>query len=275
MEQTLKTSINEWLSFCERNYTATTVRIYRCVIRQLLRYVSANGNGKQFTATSIESFLDFKYKDGGSKRQFNTYRDIIRSFCNWQCRKFGVTNPTTSIAKIKEGRQSPRVLSPNEYSFILKSVSGMDHDIISFLGNTGLRRDEFRRIKWKDIDQQLKFVRINGKGDKTRVVPLNNTAKHVLLKYKRLDDCESLQIAAKYYCSEGSSWLCRRISCKTGMKRFGSHAIRHFFATELIRKGVSIYKVSQILGHSSIKITEQIYIHLLPIDLYGVTDVLD
>jgi integrase/recombinase XerD len=59
------------------------------------------------------------------------------------------------------------------------------------------------------------------------------------------------------------------------MKKFGSHAIRHYFATELIRKGVNIYKVSKILGHASIKITESIYVHLLPIDLLGITDVLD
>lgn len=59
------------------------------------------------------------------------------------------------------------------------------------------------------------------------------------------------------------------------MKKFGSHAIRHFFATQLIRKGVSIYKVSKILGHSSVKITESCYIHLVPVDLLGITDVLD
>ena len=59
------------------------------------------------------------------------------------------------------------------------------------------------------------------------------------------------------------------------MKKFGSHAIRHFFATELIRKGVSIYKVSRILGHAFVKTTESIYVHLMPIDLLGITDVLD
>jgi len=53
------------------------------------------------------------------------------------------------------------------------------------------------------------------------------------------------------------------------------YAIRHYFATELIRKGVGIYKVSRILGHSSVKTTESIYIHLVPIDLLGLTDCLD
>ena len=53
------------------------------------------------------------------------------------------------------------------------------------------------------------------------------------------------------------------------MKKFGSHAIRHFFATQLIRKGVSIYKVSKILGIPALK-SESIYIHLMPIDLLGI-----
>lgn len=111
--------------------------------------------------------------------------------------------------------------------------------------------------------------------DKTRIVPLNNICREILQKYKRLVDSELLQISARYPGSEGASWLCRRISRKTKMPKFGAHAIRHRFATEMIRKGVSIYKVSKILGHSSVKITEQIYIHLVPQDLLGITDILD
>jgi integrase len=58
-------------------------------------------------------------------------------------------------------------------------------------------------------------------------------------------------------------------------KNFGAHAVRHYFATQLIRKGVNIYKVSKILGHSSVQITESTYVHLMPVDLLGITDVLD
>jgi len=59
-----------------------------------------------------------------------------------------------------------------------------------------------------------------------------------------------------------------------GIERFGPHAIRHFFATRLMRQGVPLAKISKILGHASIKTTEQIYIHWLPKDVLGLTDCL-
>ena len=272
--ENLKTQVEEWLDFCERSYSTATCRVYACVIGQLLRHVSQNG--QKLTGESIETFLDGKYKAGGSRKQFNHYRNIARSFCGFRQRKYGIESPATNIPKIRAGRTSPRVLSPEEYKFIIDFVGeGMDRDILLFLGNTGIRKEEFRQLTWSCIDPQLKFIRVIGKGDKIRVVPINATVREILLKYKRLPDNERLQISGKYYGIEGSSWLCRRIHRKTGMKPFGSHAIRHYFATELIRKGVSIYKVSRLLGHASVKTTESIYIHLLPIDLLGITDVLD
>jgi len=265
--------INGWLSFCDRSYTPATVKTYRCVIRQLQNYIAKNG--RELTAAATENFLDSKYKAGGSKREFNTYRMVIRSFCNWRQRKYQIPSPANDIPKIKEGRTSPRVLTEEEYKFIVGFVDGTDRDILLFLGNTGIRKEEFRNLKWSDVSTDMKYVRVIGKGDKTRIIPLNDTCRDILQKYKRLPDSELLQISARYPGIEGASWLCRRISRKTKMPKFGAHAIRHRFATAMIRKGVSIYKVSKILGHSSIKITESIYIHLVPQDLLGITDVLD
>lgn len=269
----VKQHIEEWLSFCNRSYAKTTCRIYACVIGQLFHHVSQNG--QKLSAAAIENFLDSKYKAGSSKRLFNTYRIVIRSFCNFRQRKYGIESPAKNIPKIREGRTSPRVLSSEEYKFILNFVSGMDRDILLFLGNTGLRKEEFRQLRWGDIDSQLKYVRVMGKGDKTRIIPINATVREILLKYRRLPNDQFLQISAKYYGIEGSSWLCRRISRKNpGMKPFGSYALRHFFATQLLRKGISLYVIQRILGHSSIKTTEM-YLHLTNYDLYGATDVLD
>lgn len=266
----VKKQIEKWLSFCDRSYSAATIKTYRCVIYQMLRCIEKNG--QQLSSSSIEDFLDSKYKAGGSRKQFNTYRMILRSFCNWRQRKYEIPSPANNIPKIREGNTSPRVLTEEEYKFIVDFVSGTDRDILLFLGNTGLRKSEFASLKWGDVNPQ--FIRVLGKGRKTRVVPLNNTCREVLQKYKRLANDEPLQISQRYPGPENCSWLCRRISRKTGMPKFGSHAIRHRFATQLIRKGISIYKVSKILGHASIKITSDIYVHLVPQDLFGTTDCL-
>lgn len=269
----VKNQVNEWLFFCERSYAWATLEMYTCVIKQLLRHIEQNG--QQLTSSAIESFLNEKYRNGGSRRGFNAYLDVISSFCGWRKKKYGIEPPTKEIPPIRENTVEPRVLSKKEFQFVVDYAHGMDEDILIFLGNTGLRREEFRQLKWSSIDPQLKFIKIIGKGDKHRIVPLNSACQEVLEKYKRLSDDESFQISQRYPGREGASWLCHRICKKTGLKRFGVHAIRHFFATELIRKGVSIYKVSRILGHSSVKTTESIYIHLVPVDLLGITDVLD
>lgn len=272
--ENLREQIDGWELFCQRSYAATSVKMYKCVIEQLYRHIERNG--QIFNAASIEDFLDSKYRNGGSKRLFNTYRIVVMSFCNWRQRKFNVESPAKNIPKIKEGRSSPRVLSQEEFKFIVDFVkSPMDKDILLFLANTGLRRSEFANLRWNDFSADLKYVRVIGKGDKTRVIPLNNTCKEILQKYPRLPD-QPLQLAMRYPGPENCSWLCRRISRKNpAMKPFGSHSLRHYFATQLIRNNVSLFKVSKILGHSSVKITESCYIHLTPVDLLGITDVLD
>ena len=269
----LKAQIEEWDGFCARSYASTTCNVYRCIMRQMLQHLSENGN--QLSAKAIEDFLDAKFKAGGSRKQFNLYRMVVSSFGSWRHRRYGIENPVDKIPKIKEGQSTPRVLTEQEYKTIVDFAKGLEKDIIRFLGNTGLRREEFRQLKWKNVDPALKFIRITGKGDKTRIVPLNSTCREILLKYKRLNDDKPLQIAAKYSGIQGASWLCKKLSRKTGVERFGVHAIRHYFATMLIRKGISIFKVSKILGHVSVLITQQVYIHLLPADLLGITDVLD
>ena len=129
----------------------------------------------------------------------------------------GIISVKDVLNSVLQLRQEPRVLTGQEYKFIVNFVDGIDRDILVWLGNTGLRKSEFAAMRWGDIPTDLKYIRVHGKGDKTRVVPLNTTCKEILLKYKRLGDDKPLQIAARYPGPENCSWLCRRISRKTGI----------------------------------------------------------
>jgi len=240
------------------------------VLRQLQSHIEQDG--KQLTTEAIEAYLD-ELLEHSTRRTFNCYLTAIRSFCNWRSERFKVDNPAACIHIIKEDPPRQRVLSEEEYVKVLKHARGMDLDIIEFLANTGLRRDEFRRLTWADIPDGYKFIRLKGKGRKGRVIPLNATCKDILNRYDRVDG--PVQFAQRYPGREGTTWLCKRISRDIDIPRFGPHALRHFFATRLIKAGVSIYKVSKILGHSSVKTTESVYAHLVPQDLLGATDALD
>lgn len=271
--ESLKVRINEWLKFCRRNFTSETTKQYRSIAKMLLEHIATNG--KLLTQESIEGFLCSKLEQGGSRTQWNCYLIAIRNFAKYQQQKYNVPSPAHKIQFLKQDPPRQRVLSEKEYQLCLQHTSEMDQDILIFLANTGLRREEFRKLKWADIDPQLKFVRILGKGRKQRIVPLNENCREILQKYPRLSVDEYLQISQRYPGGEGASWLCRRISKQLDIPIFGVHALRHRFATMMIRRGVNIYKLSKILGHASVVTTEHIYLHLVPQDLLGLTDCLE
>ena len=110
---------------------------------------------------------------------------------------------------------------------------------------------------------------------KFRIVPLNENCREVLRRYKRLPDNQPLQITQRYPGKESASWMLRRIARKIGIPRAGIHSVRHYFSTKMMMRGVNIYMLSKILGHSSVATTEEIYLHLAPVDLLGITDILD
>jgi integrase len=271
--ENLREHINEWLDFCRRSYSTATCDMYRCVIFMLFQHISQNG--QQLTSIAVENFLDRKFKNGGSRREFNTYLIVCRSFASWRLKKYGIESQVHKISFIREDPPKQRVLTEDEYQLCLEHARGMDADILIWFANTGIRKEEFRNIRWGDIPIDAKFLRITGKGRKFRIVPLNENCREVLRRYKRLDDNESLQFTQRYPGGEGASWMLRRIAMKIGIPRASVHSLRHRFATEMIRRGVNIYKLSKILGHSSISTTEEIYLHLAPVDILNETDILD
>jgi len=124
----------------------------------------------------------------------------------------------------------------------------------------------------QNIDRHRKMLTITGKGRKRRVIPLNETCRTILSHYA---NSTTLQLTKSYRYHQALSRLTHKLAKKAGIPMFGVHAIRHYFATELCRRGVPLAKVSKILGHASVRTTERIYLHWLDDDLLGVTDVLD
>ena len=267
----VKRQIEGWLAFCERSFSPNTCVQYRCVILQLFKHISANG--QKLSTIAVERFLDGKLQRGFSRKQFNCYLICIRSFSAWREQRYNIPSPVHKIPFIKEDPPKQRCLTEEEYNLLLANTKGMDRDIVQFIGNTGLRKAEFSAIRWDDIPVDLKYIKIIGKGRKTRIVPLNDTCRTILQKYKRLDG-ESLQLAKRYPGGEGISWMFRRIAKKIGIPRCGAHSARHRFATRCIEKNMSVYKLSLILGHSDVATTTGIYLHLAPQNILGETDCL-
>ena len=268
----LRKYISDWLLFCKKSFTANTYRQYNWTAKKLLE--SIENNGQELTADAVEHFLDEKLQNG-SRKTYNGKLIAVRCFAVFLEKKYNIPNHIKNIPFLNENPPKQRVLNEDEYQLLLDNTKGIDRDIIIWLGNTGLRKSEFANLKWSDVSTDEKYLTITGKGRKRRVIPLNDHCREVLSHYNRLNPQDSMQFSIQYPGMESISWLIRRTTRRLNIPRAGSHAVRHYFATTCIKHGVSIYKLSKILGHSSVSTTESIYIHISPQDLMGELDCLD
>jgi len=260
----------KWFRHLSTYTTPTTVSLYRGVMQRFGGFLAEHD--RLLNTEAIEEFLYGIRERGLSKRYVNVNLTAIKSYCKWRFRDNEQANPARKVKMWREDPPNQRVLTEEEYEAILPVAQGIDRDIIVFLANTGLRVTEFCSLKWQDIAPDMRFVTVIGKGNTKRVVPLNPKCCDILEKYKGSNGDGRLPISR---CSRHSvNRICEKLAEKAGIPKFGPHACRHFFATQLIRKGCSIYKVAKILGHRSVKITEKTYLHLVPMDLLGETDVL-
>lgn len=169
-------------------------------------------------------------------------------------------NPFTGIERGKVTIRQ-RVLTEEEQDHLLSILHPSGQRWLSFMLNTGLRISESATITPEDVVFERQLMRVVGKGEKERWVPLFPKAAEVL----------KAQIAA-----EGHLWNFTRVALgkwlrkaarSAGIKGVTPHTLRHTFATRFLQAGGDIYKLSLILGHSSVTITERIYAHLLQSDL--------
>jgi len=211
------------------------------------------------TPENIDRFIHSLKVSNNSK---NSILIPIRSFFRYLSDFYDIKN---IAAKVKDFRKQPprqRVISEEELDKILKvaSENPIEHAIISFLSNTGLRASEFCSLVPISPDQS--YISVIGKGNRRRIVPLNATAKScipaIFGKYNR----------------DSLSWIMKKLCRKAGIPLAGPHSLRHYFVTKMIRKGVSRSVVAKIAGMSE-TVLEKTYLHLIDSDLLGVTDVLD
>jgi len=129
---------------------------------------------------------------------------------------------------------------------------------------SGMRKSEILNLKWKDVDFQNNLIVLSDtKSGKTREIPLNNTMREVLLSVPRYLKSDYV------FCNrDGKPYRQLRVSFRNGLRRAGIsdctfHDLRHTFASYMVMNGVDISTLQEILGHSSITITQR-YAHLSP-----------
>ncbi len=188
------------------------------------------------------------------------------------------TSPTSVIANPKTGRRLPLVLTPREVERLLeqpdtsKPTGIRDRTMLEILYSCGLRATEAVKLQMSQINLRGGFLRIMGKGNKERVVPLGQEASFWLKKYTEKARPRLLKKANSYYCFVGRRgkpisrqrlWqIIKKYGLMAGLsEKIHPHCLRHCFATHLLEGGADLRAVQLLLGHSDIG-TTQIYTHL-------------
>lgn len=231
----------------------------------------------EINLSDVQQWLSVQAKTVSSRTQSREL-SALRSFFDWLVlegrRK---DNPCELISSPKIGRYLPEVLSVQEVDAIMRSVDcsipmGIrDRAILEVLYGCGLRVSEAVALRLSDVFLKERFLRVIGKGNKQRIVPLGEIAAEC---FERYCECRTEPASPQY---EDTAFLNRfgrslsRISMFNIVKRqalmagirkeISPHTFRHSFATHLIENGADLRVVQEMLGHESI-LTTEIYTHI-------------
>ena len=228
------------------------------------------------TPADIVDYLSER-SDTLSKRSQARLLSAFRSFFDWMILEGAMKeNPCDGVDPPKIGRYLPEVLSVQEVDDIIASVdtstpAGLrDRAILEVLYGCGLRVSEAAGLRMSDIFAKEGFLRIVGKGDKERIIPLGEMAAEALETWygarpepcRGYEDFVFLNRSGKSLSRVSIFNMVKKQAMLAGVrKEISPHTFRHSFATHLVENGADLRVVQEMLGHESI-LTTEIYTHM-------------
>ena len=209
----------------------------------------------------IERILAYASGRLSQESVHNVHR-YLGMFFRWANKRLGVPDPTVDVAAPRHPQLLPRALSGEDVRTLLDSCpTGRGRLLVLVPLDTGLRLSEVAALRKSDLAET---VRVLGKGSKVREIPFS---PDLVSQLRGLGDGRHIWMAddGAPLSRAGVKTAYRRLFAVSGV-RGGAHSLRHTFATEYLRNGGDLYRLSRIMGHSSTRITER-YLHLIVDDL--------
>lgn len=265
----------------ERSYSSNTLDAYCKDLQKLFNFYSDNGiDFRTTTLTDFDLFAGNLRDEGISSRSLARILSGVRSFYRFlMLEKEIEQDPTELLESPKIGNKLPQVLSVDEIDNIqgaidLSKPEGIrDHCIIEVLYSCGLRISELTNLQISDLFLDEGFIRIHGKGDKERLVPISAKAikelriwldvrKHIEIQSGHQDYVFVSRTRGKKLSRISLFVFIRKYAQKAGItKEISPHTFRHSFATHLLQGGANLRAVQEMLGHENLGTTE-IYMHI-------------
>ena len=266
----------------ERGLSSHTIQNYIRDVKKLISFIDK----KKITSTPIEIKEDliqqFIYEIAKEISPRSQARIIsgLRSFFDYLIfENYRASNPTDLIETPKIGVKLPDTLSEQEINRLISAIDlskvegERNRAMLETMYSCGLRVSELIDLKISDLFFEEGFIKIVGKGNKERFVPIHSSAQNYIMLYineirtqlsikKGFEDTLFLNRRGKSLSRQMIFMILKALAIKINLnKKISPHTFRHSFATHLLKNGADLRAIQQMLGHESITTTE-VYVHL-------------
>ena len=269
--------INDYINYLslERQLSNNTIDGYK---RDLLDfYKFTNKSYKTVDKTDIINYISYLNKKVGAKTINRHIVSIKNYFKFLEKNSYIKNNPCIDITGLKTPKKMPRVLSVEDIDKLLDiklidAYSYRNKAMLELMYSSGLRVSELLNLEINNIDFNMNLVRVYGKGNKERVVPIDDVATKYLFEYinlyrntllkNKVSDLVFLNSRGGKLSRQGFFKILKEIALEKGInKDISPHTLRHSFATHLLNNGADLRSIQIMLGHENIE-TTQIYTHV-------------
>lgn len=236
-----------------------TIERYKFIIGKFMK--SVNMNTRRVNVYHIRNWIASEKERGIQDSTLEGNRQVLSSYFGWLHREGLIDkNPIVNVGTIKVPKKQKKIYSETDLARLDRECETQrDRAIVHFLRATGCRISEMTQLNRDSVNYEKMECTVHGKGDKERVVYLDEVARMHLVEYMemRKDVSDALFVGCRQERLQPGGVRCmlKQLGARAGVDHVHPHKFRRTLATEMSRHGMQIQKVATILGHEKLDTT--------------------